>query len=90
MTFDEFQNRVGECYDELPKEFQDKFSVYVVEDSKEVKNAFAFYTSMFPNAITLIYKVFLDHKDFSKDHIHRVLKHEFEHVLIGKIGRAHV
>lgn len=83
MNINEFEEKVGSLYDELPEEIKDKFSLFIVEKNPEGMNAFGYWNSMLPNAVTLVYETFKNYGDFSDDHIRRVLKHEFEHVICG-------
>lgn len=89
MDKNEFESTLGELYDELPDQFKDRFALYVVEHNQPGQNAFAYWTNMLPNAVTFVYETFKNHGDFSKDHLRRVMKHEFEHVLMGTKHSEH-
>lgn len=83
LNLEEFELVLGELYDELPDSIKNRFALFVVEKNLPGENAFGYWTNMLPNAVTFVYETFKNHGDFSKDHLRRVMKHEFEHVLMG-------
>lgn len=86
MTFDEFEIAVTEIYYTLPEEIQSRFAINLEQYPEEGSinsRAFGYWHSLTPNCVTLCYWVFRLHGDFSKGHIERVVKHEFEHTLQG-------
>ena len=89
MKLEDFEIKLGELYDELPEEIKDRFSLNLLEYDPTNSNVFAYWTNMLPNAVTFVYETFKNHGDFSDDHLRRVMKHEFEHVLMGTKHSEH-
>ena len=85
MDIDEFTKIVEEIYEELPDEIQSKMSIFIEEfPTQEYKQyLFGYWTNLTPDCFTLCYWGFKGTNDFRKEHIERVIKHEFEHKLFG-------
>ena len=86
MNIEEFEKVVGNIYDELPEEIKNKFTLSIeefpTEGSKKL-HPFGYWLSLCPTNYILCYWVFKETNNFDIDHIKRVMKHEFEHVLFG-------
>ena len=91
MTIDEFTSTVESIYKELPEIIRNKMTIFIEEEpTQEYKNAlFGYWTNLTPDCFTLCYWGFKATNDFRREHIERVIKHEFEHKLIGASGARH-
>ena len=91
MNLETFENKVTRIYEALPSNIQSKFQIVIEEEQPEGQKEILFgkYWGAVPNSITLCYWGFKMANDFRLDHIERVIKHEFEHLLLGNCGGKH-
>ena len=91
MTINDFESTVSEVYEALPEELRDRFSIEIEEyptlGSLQAGNPYGYVHGMTPNCIVLCYWVFRAYDDFRREHIERVIKHEFEHVIRGVLAK---
>lgn len=89
MDIDAFTKVVEDIYENLPEEIKAKMYILIEETPTQYyKNpVFGYWISLTPDCFTLCYWGFKATNDFRKDHIERVIKHEFEHRLLGVTGK---
>ena len=96
LNYKEFCELIGNIYDELPDEIKNnRFGIMceehpapIFEDALKNGNVvFGYSSPYFGDSIMMCYWGFKAHGSFDRDHIARVLKHEFEHWLMGKTSK---
>lgn len=99
MKFKEFCDVVGELYDELPEIIkatgfgvlcEERPAPIFKDDLADGKLLFGYHSPQyFGNSVMMCYWGFKATNNFDRAHIARVLKHEFEHLLMGKANQLH-
>lgn len=97
LTFREFCDLCGEIYDELPEIIKDRFGVlceeFPVEYNKQTFDSgiaiFGYFHPYLGESIMMCYWGFKMTHNFDRDHVARVMKHEFEHRLMGHTSQPH-
>lgn len=86
MDIDDFTKTVEEIYESLPEEIKDKMTIFIEEEKTNddwKTYPFGYWTNLTPDCFTLCYWGFKATNNFRRDHIERVIKHEFEHRMVG-------
>ena len=98
MTCDEFEKTVKRLYERLPRNIRERFSLEIEEaptewqveewrkNPRNMTSSFAYVSMFSPSTVVLCYWGFKSHGDWSEEHIDRVIKHEYEHVVRGLSG----
>ena len=91
MTYEAFCDMGVMLYEQLPEQLKEQFALsfdtYPCERHPHGE-VFGEWLGFTPNMVHLCYAGFLRHGDFSREHIARVLKHEFEHTRFGVLKHS--
>lgn len=92
MDYHKFCDEIESIYQSLPEELKHRFTISIEEyptDGSQKLRAFGYWNPYTPDCMTLCYWVFAKHGDFYKEHLERVIRHEFEHVVGSSLGIPH-